>query len=221
MRVQGGIRGGKPMNGTGVFHSSLPAELVEDLERLNPWWAGRPAPRTPPFRRWLFNRLHRLLTAGLTPAVVLRGPRRVGKTVLVRQVMEKLLASGVGADRILYVPFDEIASLGRVEDPILAIARWFESRVLGRTFNESARSDTIAYLCFDEVQNLDAWGPQLKHLVDNNEVRVLVTGSSSLRIEAGRDSLAGRHYHPRPGPVAAARDRRPALRPGGRAFLER
>lgn len=176
----------------GSFHSPLLADLADDLRRLNPWWAGRPAPRTPPFRRWLFGRLQRLLTAGLTPAVVLRGPRRVGKTVLVRQVIDCLLADGVEATRILYVPFDEIATLGRLQDPILAIARWYESQMLGRTFNESARAGGGAYLFFDEVQNLDAWAPQVKHLVDNDEVRVLVTGSSSLRIEAGRDSLAGR-----------------------------
>lgn len=53
--------------------------------------------------------------------------------MLVRQVIDSLLADGVAADRILYVPFDEIASLGRLRDPILAIARWYESRVLGRT----------------------------------------------------------------------------------------
>jgi hypothetical protein len=42
------------------------------------------------------------------------------------------------------------------------------------------------------VQNLDNWAPELKSLVDTNTLRVLVTGSSALRIEAGRDSLAGR-----------------------------
>lgn len=175
-----------------MFPDALPGALTDDLRRLNPWWDGRPAPRTPPFHRWLFGRLQRLLAAGLTPAVVLRGPRRVGKTVLVRQVIERLLADGVEATRILYVPFDEIATLGRLQDPILAIARWYESQVLGRTFNESARAGGVAYLFLDEVQNLDAWAPQVKHLVDNHEVRALVTGSSSLRIEAGRDSLAGR-----------------------------
>ena len=48
------------------------------------------------------------------------------------------------------------------------------------------------YLFLDEVQNLDAWAPQIKNLKDNHGVRALVAGSSSLRIEAGRDSLAGR-----------------------------
>jgi predicted AAA+ superfamily ATPase len=63
---------------------------------------------------------------------------------------------------------------------------------LGATFNESARAGRVAYVLFDEVQNLDAWAPQIKHLADNHDLRILVTGSSSLRIEAGRDSLAGR-----------------------------
>jgi predicted AAA+ superfamily ATPase len=128
----------------------------------------------------------------MTPATVLRGTRRVGKTILVRQAIEEMLNAGIAANRILYVPFDEIGSLGKLRDPILTISRWYESQVLGRTLNEAARSEGAAFLLFDEVQNLDAWAPQIKHLVDNNTVRVLLTGSSSLRIEAGRDSLAGR-----------------------------
>src|SRR5262245_170423 len=177
------------MSQPNLFYGSLPMELAEDLERLNPQWVGKPGPRTPRFHRWLFERLHRLIVSGLTPAVVLRGPRRVGKTVLLRQLMEKLLQDGVEAKRILYVPFDEIESLGKLKltDLILTVTRWFESHVLGQSFNESARADRIAYILLDEVQNLEAWAPQVKHLVDNHEVRVLVTGSSSLRIEAGRD----------------------------------
>lgn len=171
--------------------SRMPPALVEDLEALNPHWSGRPGPRIPAFRRWIFRRLYRLLTVGLTPAVVLRGPRRVGKTVLLRQTIETLLAQGVDPNRILYLPFDEIRTLFDLPDPILAVARWFEQR-LGRTFNEAARAGQVAYLFFDEVQNLANWAPQIKHLVDNHDVRVLITGSSSLRIEAGRDSLAGR-----------------------------
>ncbi len=175
-----------------LFSGLLPLELAEDLERLNPHWAGQPAPRVPAFRRWAFRRLYRLLTSGLTPATVLRGPRRVGKTVLLRQLMETLLSEGIAPTRILYVSFDEIPSMKGLQDPILAIARWFESYKLGTTFNASARAGQIAYILLDEVQNLEDWASQIKHLVDNHEVRVLVTGSSSLRIEAGRDSLAGR-----------------------------
>jgi len=167
-------------------------ELREDIRRLNPHWEGKPAIPLPPFRRWLFPRLFRSLKSGLTPAVVLRGPRRVGKTVLLKQILEQLLKDGVESDRILYVPFDEIESLRKVRDPVLSIAYWYEKTVLRRTFNELAHEGKEVFILLDEVQNLDAWAPQVKHLVDNHRVHALVTGSSSLRIEAGRDSLAGR-----------------------------
>lgn len=77
---------------------NIPHELADNLVQLNPHWVGRPGPLTPRFRRWVFKRLWRLLTSGLTPATVLRGPRRVGKTVLLRQLMENLLAEGVSGE---------------------------------------------------------------------------------------------------------------------------
>jgi len=170
----------------------LPVELSENLRSLNPWWEGLAATEIPRFRRWPFGRLKRLLVKGMTPATVLRGPRRVGKTILLRQIIESLLSERVPASRVLYVPFDELPTLRGLKEPVLEIARWYEREVLKATFNESAKRDGPAFLLFDEVQNLDAWAPQVKNLVDNHTVRVLVTGSSSLRIEAGRDSLAGR-----------------------------
>ena len=170
----------------------LPLELSENLRSLNPWWEAQPGVPVPSFRRWPFGKLLRLLQRGMTPATVLRGPRRVGKTVLLRQIIQQLLGDSVEARRILYVPFDELPTLARIEEPVLAIARWYEREVLGSSFNRAAEEAHQAYLFLDEVQNLEAWAPQVKNLVDNHAVRVLVTGSSSLRIEAGRDSLAGR-----------------------------
>jgi predicted AAA+ superfamily ATPase len=79
-----------------------------------------------------------------------------------------------------------------VKMPVLELARWYSQHVLGKTLNQAAHDGEQAFLFLDEVQNLPDWAPQLKHLVDTQPVRVLVTGSSALRIEAGRDSLAGR-----------------------------
>jgi hypothetical protein len=170
----------------------LPAAVDEFLRSTNPWWEDRPGPVTPKFRRWAFQTVLKRLSSGLAPIVVLRGPRQVGKTTLQQQLIEHLLATGVRANRILRVQFDEIPSLRELKEPILTITRWFENRLFGGSFNAAARTGEGAYLLFDEVQNLADWAPQLKALVDHQTVKVLVTGSSALRIEAGRDSLAGR-----------------------------
>ncbi len=170
----------------------LPVALAENVRSSNPWWRGEEGVRLPAFKRWPFARLLSLLKTGMTQTTVLRGPRRVGKTVLLRQAIDSLLKEGVPASRILYVPFDELPTLRGVREPILAISRWFEANILGETFNSAANGGRQVFLFFDEMQNLDAWAPQIKNLVDNHMVRALITGSSSLRIEAGRDSLAGR-----------------------------
>ena len=171
----------------------LPPELDSYVRQINPWWEGKPGRVLPPYRRWAFPVLVRRLESRVAPIVVLRGARQVGKTTLQEQVIDRLLREdAVEPRRILRVQFDEIPSLRDLRQPILAIVRWFENRILGRTLNEASHAGAPAYLFFDEVQNLPDWAPQLKALVDHNTVRVVVTGSSALRTEAGRDSLAGR-----------------------------
>lgn len=171
----------------------LPPGLDDALRSANPWWQGKPGRVLPAYRRWAFQALLRRLEARLAPAVVLRGARQVGKTTLLEQLITHLLIEKrVDPRRILRVQFDEIPSLRGLAEPILAICGWFQDRVLGVTFNEAAHSHQPAYLFFDEAQNLTDWAPQIKTLVDHHTVHVVVTGSSALRIEAGRDSLAGR-----------------------------
>lgn len=181
------------MLGRDIFdRERLPAALTEFISSTNPWWEGKPGRVLPPFKRWAFSTTRARLDAGLAPIVVLRGPRQVGKTTIQEQLIQDYLKQGVFPHRILRLQFDELPPLRELETPILSICRWFENRVLGKTFNEAAHEGKPAYVFLDEVQNLDAWAPQLKSLVDHNTVHVLVTGSSALRIEAGRDSLAGR-----------------------------
>ena len=124
----------------------LTAPFSASIRQSNPHWWGLPGVPVQSFRRTLFGKAYRLLRNGMAPAVVLRGPRRVGKTVLLRQVLEALIADGVPANHICYVPFDDIGSMRRLADPILSVARWFESEHLGQTFNEAARSGNPAYL---------------------------------------------------------------------------
>jgi predicted AAA+ superfamily ATPase len=176
-----------------LFGPRLSSELEAFLYDTNPWWRDKPMRPLPRFRRWLFHDTLQRLKKGLAPVIVLRGPRQVGKTTLQEQIIDHLLhEERVAPRRIFRVQFDEIPSLKGLRDPILVLCRWFESRILGGSFNEWARKEQPAFVFFDEVQNLSDWAPQVKALVDHHDVRVLLTGSSALRIEHGRDSLAGR-----------------------------
>ncbi len=171
----------------------LSAELDAYLRDTNPWWEDKPGRVIPPYRRWAFRLLLRKLETGLAPAVVLTGPRQVGKTTLQEQLIRHLLdEEAVEPRRILRVQFDEIPSLRGLKQPLLDIARWYANRILRQSFNEAAHTGKPAYVFLDEVQNLSDWAPQLKALVDHHTIHTVVTGSSALRIEAGRDSLAGR-----------------------------
>jgi len=176
-----------------LFGAALPRELESFLVETNPWWQGKPMRPLPPFKRWLFEPTLQRVKAGLAPVTVLRGPRQVGKTTLQEHIIDHLLhQEQVPPKRIFRVQFDELPTLKGLVDPILSLCRWFEDRVLGGSFNEWARRGEPVFLFFDEVQNLPDWAPQIKALVDHHGVRVLLTGSSALRIEYGRDSLAGR-----------------------------
>jgi len=180
-----------------VFQSApiggLDPRLVEMMEFQNPWWSGKPATPSASFRRWAFAEVRDRLNRGLTPLVAIRGPRQVGKTTIQEQLIEQLLKiDHVPPSRIFRMEFEDAPSLGSYAHPVIAIVRWFEENVLKDSLNAFANRNELVYLFFDEVQNLKNWAAQLKILVDHRKAKIVVTGSSALRIGDGRASLVGR-----------------------------
>ncbi len=102
------------------------------------------------------------------------------------------MRDGVDPLRLFRLQFDDLSDLKKLNMPIVNLVDWYTRELLGETLNKAAAEGRAPFLFLDEVQNLTEWAPQLKHLVDVGKVRAMVTGSSALRIEAGRDSLAGR-----------------------------
>lgn len=127
----------------------LPAPLDAHLRGMNPWWENKPGRVLPQYRRWAFRTLKRKLESALAPALILRGPRQVGKTTLQEQIISDLIEKdGVVPSRILRVQFDDIPSLADLPESVLSISRWFENRILGKTFNQSAHEGKPTYLFF-------------------------------------------------------------------------
>lgn len=170
----------------------LSEEKINLLHQMNPWWRGNAMEQLPETRRHLVAQIKKRFEYRLAPITVVRGSRQIGKTTACLHVISDLLSTGIDPKRIFRVQFDDIESLRLGLDPVLALVAWYEKYLLEDTLNNAASKNEGCFIFFDEIQNIDNWSTQLKFLADHHSVTGVVTGSSALRIEQGRDSLAGR-----------------------------
>ncbi len=117
-------------------------------------------------------------------AIIIIGPRQVGKTTLVRQITDSLNR------RTLWLTGDDPAARTMLEDISLARLK----TVIGHN----------QVVVVDEAQRLHNAGLTLKLITDHlPEVQLLVTGSSSLDLAAEtKESLVGRKYEYRLFPLS-------------------
>ena len=159
--------------------------ILKLLYSYNPWWRDGVLPKeySRPTKRFAFNEASKvLLHPDLKRFVVLSGARRVGKTTLLYQLIEKLLSQGITPQNILYVSFDH---------PLLKFCSVEE---LLSIYEANVSSDAPAYLFFDEIQYATDWEIWLKVIYDSKpRYRVVATGSASPVLSQGTsDSGVGR-----------------------------
>ncbi len=117
-------------------------------------------------------------------AVVLMGPRRVGKTYLLKQVIAQLISQGVNAQRITYASLETPLYTGMALEALLA---HFTDML------QPPQGERL-YVILDEIQYLPQWEVHLKVLVDRfPQHRFVVSGSAAaaLRMKSN-ESGAGR-----------------------------
>jgi predicted AAA+ superfamily ATPase len=167
----------------------VPPELQAVLSDLNPWWTPPHAvrPQPPAFRRRQTRALLERIRYPSPLIQVIRGPRQVGKTTAILQMVVDLLASGVAPADLLLLRFD-LQTL-RETGGLLGLVRWYETNVRRRPIDQGSP----AYLFLDEIHKLPRWNEGVKHLAETSRARLVVTGSSSVLVAKGtRESLAGR-----------------------------
>jgi len=161
-------------------------QIAEHLKRLNPWWeSGAMDPETLALRpRAYLEPVRQLLQEPkLRRAVVLLGPRRVGKTILIRHLIAALLAQPVPAQRIAYVEMDHPLLHGQSLEALLR-----------QTEEAAPGGEGTRYLFFDEIQSHKDWEKHLKPLVDHRpDLKILVSGSAAAALKRqSSESGAGR-----------------------------
>ena len=119
----------------------------------------------------------------LRRAVVLLGPRRVGKTILIRHLIADLLKQAVPTQRIAYVEMDHPLLHGQSLETLI---RQIEEATPG--------GGGTRYLFFDEIQSHKDWEKHLKPLVDHRpDLKILVSGSAAAALKRqSSESGAGR-----------------------------
>lgn len=131
-----------------------------------------------PEKRELYEFLAASLEKRLITAVV--GLRRVGKTTLLKQLINKLISDGISRQNILLYSFDEEAELEIVINKFLKISA-------------QNLDDKKLFFFLDEIQKLPNWQNKLKIYYDNYpNIKFVVSGSSSIFIRKKSESLAGR-----------------------------
>ena len=164
-------------------------EVQHMLTATNRWWRSpRDWPRDDPDLReadgapfrYAAGVLDDLAPGGL---YVLRGPRRVGKSVEIKRTIEVLIASGIAPRGIVHAAVDgwRAADLGR----LVSAARLLMPRGGPRCW------------FIDEITGItDGWPEQIKWLRDNDAQfrndTVVLTGSSASDLTASVKALAGR-----------------------------
>lgn len=134
------------------------------------------------YHRPSFNDLHARLNEKRRFIQVVAGPRQVGKTTLVRQVLDSLAAP------TFMVSADEPGLKGSE----WIIQQWDAARLSARQVKEGA------VLALDEVQKIPHWSETVKRLWDEDTakripLKIILLGSAPLLIQKGlTESLAGR-----------------------------
>ena len=160
------------------------ADVRLRLSRDNPWWSDPhvaiPEANYP--KRAYFGQFQALATDfNVRRATVMLGPRRVGKTFMIKQLIAEQITAGTNAQSILYVSVDTPIYSGISLERFLALMP-----------EASDKQPRLAI--FDEIQYLRDWEVHLKDLVDSyNNVKFIATGSAAaaLRLKS-QESGAGR-----------------------------
>ena len=162
-------------------------KIIERLKYENPWWLNNHIPDSyaQMSKRLYFNLFYpHIRENDIKRALVLMGPRRVGKTVMLFHSIQQLLEENVPASKIFFIGIDNPIYMQLGLDDILQLCL--------KSLN-LANLDG-AYVFFDEIQYLKDWERHLKVLVDSYpNTKFIASGSSAAALKwHSTESGAGR-----------------------------
>jgi uncharacterized protein len=166
----------------------IPTEkVIERLRYENPWWVNRQIPEvfSAMSRRLYFDLFYPFVVEkDVRRALVLMGPRRVGKTVLLFHSIQQLIDENVNPQQIFFVGIDNPIYVHLSLEDILSLCK----------MAQNISDLNGCYVFFDEIQYLKDWERHLKVLVDSYpNTKFVVSGSAAAALKwHSSESGAGR-----------------------------
>lgn len=161
------------------------ALIARRLAQHNLWWGVEPPSAIPEakFRRRVYYAPFKALALnfGVRRATILLGPRRVGKTFMVKQLIHDAIQEGFDPRAILYAAMDTPVYSGVSLEGLLDL------------FPKDGGTERRLVI-FDEIQYLGNWEVHLKNLVDhhpNTKFIALGSAAAALKLKSA-ESGAGR-----------------------------
>ncbi len=166
----------------------LKEQIIKRMSMDNPWWITASIPedyKEMPRRAYLSGFYPLVSDIDVRRAVILMGPRRVGKTVMIFHTISQLIADGVDPQKIIYVSIDTPIYNNTSLEDLFSYARL--------ALKQEDCNDGF-YVFFDEIQYLKNWEVHLKSLVDTfRNIKFIASGSAAAALKMkSNESGAGR-----------------------------
>jgi len=106
---------------------------------------------------------------GTHNATVITGFRRVGKTYMLYEAIEKLFKTGRHRDEVVYINFEDERIIAPATDLLTDLLPEIQA-VYGKK---------PQYLFLDELQLIPHWSKWVRRILDTEKIQLFITGSSS------------------------------------------
>jgi len=116
--------------------------------------------------------------------LTLRGPRRIGKTTLIKQIIRKLIKNKIQRSNVFYLPCDRIIDFNEL---FFVLQSYIEEK--------KVESSKRLFLFLDEISFVTEWQRSIKSLADSGFLKnttLLITGSNFLDLKTSSERLPGR-----------------------------
>ncbi|PIV69046.1 MAG: hypothetical protein COS08_05455, partial [Euryarchaeota archaeon CG01_land_8_20_14_3_00_38_12] len=144
------------------------------LSSQNPWWRDK---------NWekedtdigKIERVFYRKNIDVGKVTIVRGMRRIGKTVYAKILIKKIIESGVEPRKILYISCDR-----------------YSPKEIKNIIQEFLMRYDEGYLFLDEITYVNGWNKIIKELAEQNKVSIFATGSNPIEIRKYSERLPGR-----------------------------